>query len=600
MKSKYSCALLLLCCLSSIQSLLPQDTIKELEDEELINISYYPYPKETDTDAYRIAILGSNDLHGKIFPTTYTNLLTDETYESGGGEFIGSYLNILRKEWDKRLLWFDAGDQFQGGMEFFLSNGTIMNDFYNTKTVDAITLGNHEFDFGFGELTKKMEKSQFTYVSANLFSKKTSKYEFLPNLKRTKLFVLEKVTIGVIGLSTKETLYKSATDFSDVEFQDYAKVVLEQAKDLRNQGANAVILLSHFGAFCTEDKETTFTLQMWTKDSKHSQCDPNTELQVLLDAIGEGIIDAVVAGHRHNMNHHFINGIPVIQTPNSASYSNIIYLAFDANNNYKLLPDKISIEGPLPLCPKVFENTKRCNYLLKDDIAKAGQLKEFIFHENQFKRDDELTDVLSHWREELKKKDIEIAYSEAILSIKDNEETTLTNMMTDICRRVTGADISLYNLGGFRINWFPGRLTEVDMYNMFPFPAYLTTFEMTGEEVIKMMTMIQNDIKISPTSGLVQTFMHYDSKFHLIKAKLFDGINEKPIDIKATYVICTNDFLANGNSIFKQVAQWYKLRNQKKYGQIINYVTSYVRSIKRIKEEMFIDKTHPRIRIIKQ
>ena len=115
------------------------------EDEDLINLSDYTYPKPTDVSYIYIPILSTNDLHGGIFPNIYSDI-NKKKYSNGGGNYLYSYKKILEEEWGDRLIWLDAGDQFQGTMECMLSDCLIMKDFYNKAGLEAITLGNHDFD----------------------------------------------------------------------------------------------------------------------------------------------------------------------------------------------------------------------------------------------------------------------------------------------------------------------------------------------------------------------------------------------------------------------------------------------------------------------
>lgn len=59
-------------------------------------------------------------------------------------------IQILQEEYKDNTIYLDAGDQFQGGLQSskLISNGEIMNDFYNTMNLQGSALGNHEFDFG--------------------------------------------------------------------------------------------------------------------------------------------------------------------------------------------------------------------------------------------------------------------------------------------------------------------------------------------------------------------------------------------------------------------------------------------------------------------
>lgn len=83
--------------------------------ERIINLSNYPYPKPLSSPfVERIAVLGTNDIHGHILPTIQFNPSTNQTYRTGGLTLLSSYIDALKEEWGDNLLWLDAGDEFQG------------------------------------------------------------------------------------------------------------------------------------------------------------------------------------------------------------------------------------------------------------------------------------------------------------------------------------------------------------------------------------------------------------------------------------------------------------------------------------------------------
>lgn len=96
----------------------------------------------------------------------------------------------------------------------------------------------------------------------------------------------------------------------------------------------------------------------------------------MVKSLPEGTIDGVVQGHRHRIAHHFINGIPYMGTINGGYYFNALYLKF--NDDGKVIDS--SIEGPIPVCEKVFENTGRCNYIKGEELKSAGNLVNWKFH----------------------------------------------------------------------------------------------------------------------------------------------------------------------------------------------------------------------------
>ena len=129
--------------------------------------------------------------------------------------------------------------------------------------------------------------------------------------------------------------------FPNYTFLDYKDVVINKSKILRDQGAHAVIIVSHVGDGCDSD----YSNGNRTNTSNAGSC-PKDEISNLIDALPAGTIDAVVQGHRHRLVHRYYNGIPYMGVINSGKFMHAMYLSFD--NDKKIVDSWI--EGPIPLC----------------------------------------------------------------------------------------------------------------------------------------------------------------------------------------------------------------------------------------------------------
>ena len=180
----------------------------------------------------------------------------------------------------------------------------------------------------------------------------------------------------------------------------------------------------------------------------------------------------------------------------------------------------------------------------------------------------------------------------------NKEETLLTNFVNDLGRIITDSDICFYNPSGLRTNWYKGPINEIDVYKMFPFNNTWVRFEMTGEEVFHLVQDI-NQNSLYPFSGIIQTYSYKKSSYYIKSLLLYDGFEERPMDMKKTYKICTNDFLANGGSRMGTVRKWYKeLRNKKDFGNVRDLVYKFLKEMKgKIREDKFINKNYPKINI---
>ena len=573
-------------------------------NDDIIDISQYEYPKPIDTeDEYNIAILGTNDIHGAYFPSLVNLSNLNITYYSGGLVYMGKYINLLREEWKEQFIWLDAGDQFQGALENNISDGSIITDFYNIMNLTDATFGNHEWDFGREFIEKRMNESNFNYIIGNLQEISTRKKEFLPKQLRTKIINVGKIKVGIIGLTTVQTPITSAANLTDIDFLDYSRVIEELSTDLRNK-TDVIILLAHFGMDCSKQShDIIYTLKMHNSSSNYSDCSNDAELYILLKNLKKGLIDVVVSGHTHQIVHQWVFNYPVISSINNGKYSNIMYLSFkkDSDGKYKYLPEKTLIEGPLPICDKVFNKTLHCNTIDESKIEEEGDLVNYKFHNIQITKEPKLKNLTDKWEKILEeyKKQI-IAISDGPLEHKRNNETALGNLMTNIMKSLTKSDIAIMNSGGFRTVWSEGGISVADIYNMFPFNNFIVSFEMTGLEIKRMLKIIQKgNFAFYPTSGDKETVLIHQNKKNLIDVVLFDGLYEIPIINDKNYTVSALDFcIINGGDDFADVVSWYKLRKLIKYGDTKSNIIRYLKSMKYIYTKNLIDKKNPRLRII--
>ena len=79
-----------------------------------------------------------------------------------------------------------------------------------------------------------------------------------------------KVKLGIIGLTTQETPASSNTKMEDLLFDDYVKIINEESRKLKRQGADAIIVIGHLGLYCRYDTDEV-KLSYKLRDIKTSQ-----------------------------------------------------------------------------------------------------------------------------------------------------------------------------------------------------------------------------------------------------------------------------------------------------------------------------------------
>src|SRR5437016_2863661 len=128
-----------------------------------------------------IVMLGTTDMHGRIFPLDYyTN-----KYDNVGIAKVATLVKEARKN-DPDLILVDSGDTIQGTpLEYFHNkrNNTPADPMMLAMSAlhyDSMTVGNHEYNFGLNVLDKARTEAKFPWLSANTYNKGTSTTHYQP------------------------------------------------------------------------------------------------------------------------------------------------------------------------------------------------------------------------------------------------------------------------------------------------------------------------------------------------------------------------------------------------------------------------------------
>ena len=216
----------------------------------------------------RLTIIHVNDTHSHLEPERSGDLKG-----RGGAIERAAYRDsVVKADGRRNVLFLHAGDYNQGSSYFTVLGGDVEVDIINAMKYDCITLGNHEFDNGIEELTRRSSKVKCPIVCAN--------YDFsaLELGKYVKPYAIVKkagMKIGIIGLMPDITTLVSSETARSIKKYDNAEVVNKWASYLREEkGCDLVVALTHVGY--TGEQYTDFMLVRSTRG-----------------------IDIVVGGHSH-------------------------------------------------------------------------------------------------------------------------------------------------------------------------------------------------------------------------------------------------------------------------------------------------------------
>ncbi|MFE9656177.1 bifunctional metallophosphatase/5'-nucleotidase [Micromonospora sp. NPDC006431] len=248
-----------------------------------------------------LTILGTSDTHGNVYNWDYYKdaEFDDSKHNDVGVAKLATLVNQIRAERKgKATLVLDAGDTIQGTplATYYAKQEPItvtgethpMANAMNVLNYDAVTLGNHEFNYGLPLLAKWIEQLGFPALAANAINEKTGKPAYLPYvIKPVNLggHGAPALNVGILGLTNPGV---AIWDKGNVEgkliFADMIETAAKWVPIMRDRGADLVIISAHGG------------------DSGTSSYGPELPNENPVALIAEQVpgIDAILFGHAHN------------------------------------------------------------------------------------------------------------------------------------------------------------------------------------------------------------------------------------------------------------------------------------------------------------
>ena len=191
----------------------------------------------------KITVLHSSDTHSCILPLNKN--LADTMLADRGGFLRRIAMLKQERKADPDLLLFDCGDFSQGSSYYTMFKGDVEVELMNRMQYDAVTIGNHEFDFGLENMTRLFKMAAFPIVCSN--------YDFadteLKDIVKPYIVLKRKgVKIGVFALCPPLQGLVSTNNYGPLKFLDPVDVTNRMVDVLRNQEkCDVVICLSHLG-----------------------------------------------------------------------------------------------------------------------------------------------------------------------------------------------------------------------------------------------------------------------------------------------------------------------------------------------------------------
>ncbi|WP_455652594.1 bifunctional metallophosphatase/5'-nucleotidase [Phascolarctobacterium sp.] len=443
-----------------------------------------------------IDIYSVNDFHGH---------LRAEAADPGMAALAGAVSELMKQNPEGALL-VGAGDMFSGTIDANEYQGQPVVIAMNKMGFAANTAGNHIFDYPLEIIKKQAAAAEFPLLGANILTAAGDKVAepFRPYTMLQK----QGLTIGIIGLTTLETRDKaSQTNLQKVKILPPEQVAQSYIDELRNKGAQIIVLLTHIGS------------------SQGEKTAVEGEIIPLLQKI-QGV-DAVITGHSHLCVSGEYNKIPIVQAGCYGEAVGRIHLLYSRAD--KRVVAAASRVYKLDELPKVQD-------------AAMEKLLAPIF------------------------KDIDARYN-AVLALNDqlltndrNGESRVGDYFMDLLKSGFKADAALYNGGAVRADLPAGTVTMRDLIKIFPFDSTIYVAEVQGSDLRQVLEHGIGNPNISRLrfAGLqVTADIGKPEGQRISRILLADG---SVLADEKYYKVVSNDFMFSGGDGFASLKNAQNLR----------------------------------------
>ena len=472
----------------------------------------FPVTKtESSNFTGKTVILHSNDVHGAIDGYAYMPALRDMMLSLGASD----------------VLLVDAGDFTQGDIYVSVNKGKAAIDMMNAAGYDVVTLGNHEFDFGYDQLMENLKDAKFQVICCNVYLDETGETILPPS---TIIETSTGLKIGFVGVETPQTATKVNPGLiTEISFATFAKMydAVQDAVDAIRGECDLVIGLTHLGV--------------------NAEAAINGYRSVDLLNTVDGI-DFAIDAHSHTVMTSAKYGLPVQSTGTKFAYVGVVVI----DNATKLIEDHFLLSTAS---------------LAKDETVAAAAQEIIDAVDEEYSAPFATSEVfLDGARENNRTRETNLGdlVADAMLwkALKEGGlENTEPNQV-----------VGITNGGGIRATIEAGDVSMKDINTVLPFGNTVAVIYVTGEELLEALeaSTFSTPEQIGgfpQTSGIEWTvdctkpfdkgdvYMQNgkETSYYApasIQRVTITAINGEPFDPAATYAVVTNNFIAAGGDTY--------------------------------------------------
>ena len=479
-----------------------------------------------------VTVLHTNDVHGRMVEDDRNGVI--------GDALLSGIANDTRSK--GTTLVFDSGDSFQGLPISNSSKGEDMATVMNAVGFDAMTVGNHEFDFGLDQLRRLSNQINFPIITSNVYVNGVRLFQ--PSTIVDKTPGVDGDEVVVIGVTTPETATKThPRNIVGVTFKDpitEVKAVIDQVEsNARAEGKDykTYIVLAHLGIDTTTPVE-------WRGSTLAEALSNYAPLK------GKRVL--VLDGHSHTL-HTATYGDNVTYNQTGSYLNNVGRVVYNS--------DRVLSHGVITHdeAKKNYQVNPTVKAMLDDIQAKyKAESSKVVIENSSVKLSGDRMDV------RVRETNLGNVVADALLDYGQSGFSHKSNL-------------AVTNGGGLRETIAKDKpVTKGDIIAVLPFGNSVAQIQVTGQNIYDMFvkslgSILQVDESgknvldengqplLEPSGGFLQVAgarVYYDTTLpgekRILSIDILDpetGVY-KPLNTTETYYLVTNDFLAAGGDGF--------------------------------------------------
>lgn len=469
----------------------------------------------------KLVILHTNDIHGR-YETTETQVgiagvvALKDHYEALGADVI--------------LL--DAGDFSQGTTLVNHDKGLKAAEYLIEADYDAVSLGNHEFDFGkeaMLDITAALKAGGVSVLDANILKEGTKEAFFGDRM------IVDKGgwSIGIFGLDTAETQTKAAPssiaglDFADKE--EMFALAQAQVDALKTAGCDYIICVCHLGV----DEESA---------GRRS-----TDLAASVQGI-----DLIVDGHSHTeMDGGRMVGDTMV-TSTGSYLANVGMVVVDMET----MEETADLISAAEYAAEFGKYDEALAKMVAADVEDINSIYEDVFAETKVDLNGERDPGVRNMETNLG----DFSADAYLYAAREYVKESGMDM---------SVDVALSNGGGIRASIPAGEISRNTLYTVFPYGNTVVLVTVTGEQLLEVLeastfctpTALGGFPQIAGAEYTVNTAVPYENGEQYPDSTYYGpanpgsrvtitSVNGKPFDLNATYTVVVNSFQAEGGDTY--------------------------------------------------